>query len=294
MMLVSYFQSLKSAVKNASVFGLLSVFCAFPLSATQKAEKGVAKLAIVIDDIGYRPKEDGAILAMPKAVSVAIIPVAPYAKQRNEDAKRQGRDVLIHLPMQPLGQQHIEAGGLTLGMTQAQVKERVNNAKTTVSAAIGLNNHMGSAATADSALMTNLMIALREQHLFFLDSRTIGRSVAGKMAKQQGVKALERHIFLDDSDLYADVQRQFQAAIQYARKHGTAIAIGHPRKNTIDVLQQGLRNLPSDIQLVGMGSLWRNEKIIPPKPFILLFNDIPAPTSVAPYEAIPLLRGVPR
>ncbi|VEH68635.1 putative polysaccharide deacetylase [Rodentibacter pneumotropicus] len=127
-----------------------------------------------------------------------------------------------------------------------------------------MNNHMGSAATADTPLMTHLMNALRTQHLFFLDSRTIGRSVAGKIAKEQGVRSLDRHIFLDDSNEFVDVQRQFQTAIQYARKHGTAIAIGHPRKNTIAVLQQNLRHLPSDIQLVGMGNLWRNERIVPP------------------------------
>lgn len=58
-----------------------------------------------------------------------------------------------------------------------------------------------------------------------------------------------------------------------------AIVIGHPRKNTVAVLKAGLGNLPKDIQLVGIGSLWRNEKAVPPKPFILLFSDAPAPTS---------------
>lgn len=78
------------------------------------------------------------------------------------------------------------------------------------------------------------------------------------------MRSLDRHIFLDDSNEFADVQRQFKAAIHYARKHGTAIAIGHPRPNTIAVLQAGLRNLPEDIQLVGMGNLWRNEKLFRP------------------------------
>ncbi|OOF36594.1 divergent polysaccharide deacetylase family protein [Rodentibacter heidelbergensis] len=277
--------SLKSAVKIFLVFSLTL----FSISAFSQS-----KLAIVIDDVGYHPKEDAAIFAMPREISVAIIPVAPYAKARNQEAKKQGRDILIHMPMQPMGQMKIEEGGVHLGMSAQQVAERVQQAKNVVSYAIGMNNHMGSAATADSALMRHLMSALHTQHLFFLDSRTIGRSVAGKMAKEQEVASLDRHIFLDDSNELADVQRQFQAAIQYARKHGTAIAIGHPRKNTVAVLQQGLRHLPSDIQLVGMGSLWRNERIVPPKPFILLFNDIPAPTSIAPYMPIPLLRGVPR
>ncbi|MBS5252273.1 MAG: divergent polysaccharide deacetylase family protein [Haemophilus parainfluenzae] len=242
--MAAFFQS---AVRNTIIFST-ALFSAFTFAQ--------GKLAIVIDDIGYHPKEDAEVLAMPKEVSVAIIPAAPYAKIRNQEAKAQNHDILIHMPMQPVSNIKIEEGGLTLGLSEAQVNERVKKAKAIV--------------------------------------RTIGKSVAGKIAKEQGVRVLDRHVFLDDSDNLADVQRQFQSAIQYARKHGTAIAIGHPRPNTVAVLKSGIKNLPDDIQLVGMGSLWRNEKILPPKPFILIFNDIPAPTSVAPFEPIPLLRGVPR
>lgn len=268
-----YTSKFKQTAVKKILFFCTALFCAF-----SQAEP--AKLAIVIDDIGYHPKEDAAIYALPKAISVAIIPVAPYAAQRNQQAQAQGRDVLIHLPMQPLQKIKIEEGGLSLGMSPAEVAQRVAQAKRIVSAAIGLNNHMGSAATANEPLMQGLMLALRQQNLFFLDSRTTPHSVAGKIAQAHGVSALQRHIFLDDSDALADVQRQFQQAIQYARKHGTAIAIGHPRKNTVAVLQQGLRNLPADIQLVGMGSLWRKEKVAPPQPFIFIFDDLPILTSL--------------
>ncbi|OLV23315.1 hypothetical protein BOO18_00145 [Haemophilus influenzae] len=276
---------IKSAVKNFIVFST-ALYTSFSFAQS--------KLAIVIDDVGYHSKEDAAIFAMPREISVAIIPAAPYARARNQEAKSQGRDILIHMPMQPVSAVKIEDGGLHLGMSAAQVNDRVNTAKNIVRDAIGMNNHMGSAATADPQLMTYLMTALQEKHLFFLDSRTIGKSVAGKIAKEQGVRSLDRHIFLDDSNEFADVQRQFKAAIHYARKHGSAIAIGHPRANTIAVLQAGLNNLPEDIQLVGMGNLWRNEKVIPPKPFILLFSEVPAPTSIEPFEPVGVLRGVPK
>ena len=276
---------IKSAVKNFIVFST-ALYTSISLAQN--------KLAIVIDDVGYHLKEDAAIFAMPREISVAIIPAAPHARARNQEAKSQGRDILIHMPMQPMRAVKIEDGGLHLGMSATQVNNRVNTAKNIVNDAIGMNNHMGSAATADPQLMTYLMTALQEKHLFFLDSRTIGKSVAGKIAKEQGVRSLDRHIFLDDSNELADVQHQFQAAIQYARKHGTAIAIGHPRPNTIAVLQAGLNNLPADIQLVGMGNLWRNEKVILPKPFILLFTEMPAPTSMEPFEPVGLLRGIPK
>ena len=153
---------------------------------------------------------------------------------------------------------------------------------------------MGSGATADLATMTRFMQALKAEQLFFLDSKT-GKSVAYQTAQKQGISALERHIFLDDSNELAEVTQQFQRAIQYARQHGVAIMIGHPRKNSVAVLQKGIAELPSDIQLVSIGHLWRHEKIEPVKPFIVIFEGAPAPTSIAPFNNVtPLLRGIPK
>ncbi|MDD0823040.1 divergent polysaccharide deacetylase family protein [Mannheimia sp. AT1] len=252
------------------------------------------KLAIVIDDIGYKVKDDNDIFALPKEVSVAIIPVAPYAKTRAAEAYSQKRDILIHLPMEPKSKQPIEAGGIKIGDNEEKIRKLIEVARGQVPYAIGLNNHMGSGATSDSFTMLNLMKVLKENGLFFLDSKTIGSSVAAKTARQLGVNALERNIFLDDSDRLEDVQRQFASAITYARRNGVAIVIGHPRKNTISVLKQQLAQLPKDIELVGIGALWRNEKVVPEKPFIMLFEQEPALTSVPPYESIPLLRGIPK
>ncbi|MBV6523892.1 divergent polysaccharide deacetylase family protein [Ursidibacter maritimus] len=253
------------------------------------------KLAIVIDDIGYRAREDDAIYNLPKEVSVAIIPVAPYATARANKAYEQKRDILIHLPMQPQNSaQLIEAGALFVGMGEDKVARLVESARMQVPYAIGLNNHMGSKATTDRQTMQHLMKALSAQQLFFLDSKTAGNSVAAKVAKEFGIKALERHIFLDDSDALEDVKKQFQQAISYARKNGTAIMIGHPRKHSIAVLETGLSNLPDDIQLVSLSSLWRDEKIEPVKPFSIQFVIEPALSSVPPFNTVPLLRGLPR
>lgn len=265
----------------------------FILSIAPLAQAG--KLAIVIDDIGYRTKEDSAIYALPKTVNVAIIPSAPNATARAKQAFEQQRDSLIHLPMQPQNKlQAIERGALVVGMNSAQVARLIQNARQQVPYAIGLNNHMGSLATTDRPLMQLLMKTLAEHQLFFLDSKTAGNSVAAKVAQAFGVKALERHIFLDDSDVLTDVQTQFTRAIAYARKHGTAILIGHPRKNSIAVLQKGIANLPKDIELVSIGQLWRGEAVQPVKPFIVIFEVEPALTSTQPYDSSPLLRGVPK
>lgn len=254
-----------------------------------------AKLAIVIDDIGYSVREDQRVYQLPKEISVAIIPSAPYAKVRAENAFAQKRDILIHLPMQPQNaQQAIEKPALLVGDDFTKAQSLLENARQRVPYAIGLNNHMGSGATADKATMRHFMQALAAQKLFFLDSKT-GPSVATKVAAEFGINALERHVFLDDSNEYNDVMHQFQQAKAYARKHGVAILIGHPRKNSIDVLEKELKTLPADIQLVSMGSLWRHEKVEPSKPLVVIFDMEPAPTSVQPFEHVsPLLRGIPK
>ncbi len=179
-------------------------------------------------------------------------------------------------------------------MSEVQVATLIKNAKMQIPNAIGLNNHMGSKATTDKQSMQHLMKSLSQHNLSFLDSKTAGNSVAYKTAKEYGIKALERHIFLDDSDEFNDVQRQFSNAIHYARKHGVAVMIGHPRKNSVEVLENGIANLPADIQLVSLRELWNGDESEPVKPFIMLFEIEPALTSKAPYQVVPLLRGIPK
>ncbi|MDP8200054.1 divergent polysaccharide deacetylase family protein [Phocoenobacter skyensis] len=250
------------------------------------------KLAIVIDDIGYR-QNDLAIYNLPKAIAVSIIPSSPYATARAKQAFKQQRDILIHLPMQPLNNASIETGALKIGMSKEKIENLIINAKKLVPYAIGLNNHMGSAATADETVMGYLMDILSKNGLFFLDSLTNGKSVAADIAKSLGVPTLVRNVFLDDSNKLADVQNRFDYAVRYARKKGVAILIAHPRTHSIQVLKQKLRNLPKDIQLVNIGHLWRQEQILTEKPLNLFFN-INSQTSQSTSRFVPLLRGVPK
>jgi polysaccharide deacetylase 2 family uncharacterized protein YibQ len=82
---------------------LLSVVSALALAAPVYA----GKLAIVIDDFGYRPHYENQVLAMPSAISVAVLPNAPRARKWRPKPNS-GHQVLIHLPMAPLSKQPLE------------------------------------------------------------------------------------------------------------------------------------------------------------------------------------------
>lgn len=213
------------------------------------------KLAIVIDDVGYRPTEENKVLQMPQAISVAVLPDAPYARQMAIKAHQGGHEVLIHLPMAPLSKQPLEKNTLTPEMSSAEIDRIIRSAVNNVPYAVGLNNHMGSKMTSSLPGMQKVMQALNQYNLYFLDSMTIGNSQSVPAAQGTHVRVLKRRVFLDDSQDINAIRQQFSRAVKLAERDGYAIAIGHPHPNTVRVLQQILPTLPADITLVTPGQL---------------------------------------
>ncbi|PIF24112.1 divergent polysaccharide deacetylase family protein [Candidatus Pantoea floridensis] len=208
------------------------------------------KLSIVIDDFGYRPAEENKVLQMPTAISVAVLPNAPHAREMATKAHQGGREVLIHLPMAPLSKQPLEKDTLTPEMSSAEIERIIREATSKVPYAVGLNNHMGSKMTSSLPGMQKVMQALNHYNYYFLDSMTIGNSQSIPASQGTHVKVLKRRVFLDDSQNDAAIRTQFTRAVKLAQRDGYAIAIGHPHPTTVHVLQQMLPTLPADITLV--------------------------------------------
>ncbi|UJD92892.1 divergent polysaccharide deacetylase family protein [Lelliottia amnigena] len=241
---------------------VLSVISALALASPVYA----GKLAIVIDDFGYRPHNENQVLAMPTAISVAVLPNAPHAREMATKAHNSGHEVLIHLPMAPLSKQPLEKDTLRPDMSSDEIERIIRDAYGKVPFAVGLNNHMGSAMTSSLFGMQKVMQALERYNLYFLDSMTIGNSQALRASQGTGVKVIKRKVFLDDTQNDADIRAQFNRAVQLARRNGSAIAIGHPHPSTVRVLQQMLPTLPSDITLVRPSDLLNEPQVDTSRP----------------------------
>ncbi|WP_293796764.1 divergent polysaccharide deacetylase family protein [uncultured Pantoea sp.] len=225
---------------------LSAALCGLFLSLSAHA----GKLSIVIDDFGYRPKEENKVLQMPTAISIAVLPNAPHAREMATKAHQGGREVLIHLPMAPLSKQPLEKDTLTPEMSSTEIERIIREASGKVPYAVGLNNHMGSKMTSSLPGMQKVMQVLNHYNYYFLDSMTIGNSQSIPAAQGTNVKVLKRRVFLDDSQDEASIRTQFTRAVKLAQRDGYAIAIGHPHPTTVRVLQQMLPTLPADITLV--------------------------------------------
>ncbi|WP_425445212.1 divergent polysaccharide deacetylase family protein [Xenorhabdus koppenhoeferi] len=233
------------------LFWILSFFTSLLVTLNAQA----ARLAIVIDDVGYRVHEENKILQMPVAISIAILPNSPFGRKMAEKAHQQGREILIHLPMAPLSKQPLEKNTLLPAMSREEIDRIIQDTIQKVPHAVGMNNHMGSAMTSDFRGMEKVMQVLSRHHLYFLDSVTIGSTQVTKAAMGTSVPVIRRNVFLDNVQTEAETRHQFNRAIALARKQGSAIAIGHPHSTTVRALQQALAVLPDDIELVTPGML---------------------------------------
>jgi polysaccharide deacetylase 2 family uncharacterized protein YibQ len=204
-----------------------------------------ARVVIIIDDMGNDMKALDEVLALPGPVVVAVLPLTRHSAETAKRAESHGREVLLHLPMQPKGTlQGLGPGALMSGMGPDEIRENLNRDLASVPGAAGVNNHMGSLLTEDPAAMDDLMSDLKARDLFFVDSLTTAGSVACRMASKEGVPSASRRVFLDDSSDEAAIKAQLERLVKLAKKYGTVIAIGHPRPMTLAVLKEEIPLLP--------------------------------------------------
>jgi uncharacterized protein len=217
------------------------------------------QLAIILDDLGYDRAAADSLLALPFPLTISVLPHLPLSAEVAEEAYRRGDQVLLHLPMQSDAEgAKTEEIELRVGMNAEQVDAALAGMLDTVPHVTGVNNHQGSRATADPALMAVLMPALRGRNLFFIDSRTTASTVAYDAAERAGVPAASRKIFLDDTQTREAILGQLDLAARDAVRDGSAIAIGHPHPATIAALSEAIPRLEArGIRLVFAADLVR-------------------------------------
>jgi polysaccharide deacetylase 2 family uncharacterized protein YibQ len=198
------------------------------------------KIAVVIDDMGLNHRNSLRVVALPAALTLAYLPYAENLPKQTSDARGEGHELLVHMPMEPSDLAHNNPGPnalLRANSTDENLKRMASNLQK-FEGYIGINNHMGSAFTKDREAILPVMQALKDKGLWFLDSKTVGSSVAGEIAQDLGIPSVERDVFLDNVADVTAILRQLKETEAIARKRGYAVAIGHPHNETIQALQQ--------------------------------------------------------
>ncbi len=212
-------------------------------AAPAPASDGRPSVTIVIDDMGLNRRQSAHAAALPGPVTLSWLPYAQDLPQQVAEARRQGHEALVHMPMQPVGRQDPGPHALRPDLPAWINAARLADAIAAVPEAIGLNNHEGSRATQDGPLMDLMAAMLHQDGMLFLDSRTIGSSIALNRARAAGVPSAARDVFLDDNPDPASIRAQLALTEAVARRKGYAVAIGHPRPATLAALKAWLPGL---------------------------------------------------
>jgi len=227
------------------------------LLACAVAAEPAPRVAIIVDDLGYQLAAGERALRLPGPVSYAVLPQTPRGPALARLAASRGRDVLLHLPLQPVGEHgNDEPGGISLDMSRLQFRGVFERDLASVPQAIGINNHRGSLLTRHPGHMSWLMQELGPRGLIFVDSYTTHHSVALQIARENGIPATRRDVFLDANPTPAAIAAEFRRLKRLARARGSAIAIAHPYPVTLQFLESELPSLADEgYRLVGIGEL---------------------------------------
>jgi polysaccharide deacetylase 2 family uncharacterized protein YibQ len=221
---------------------------------------GTGRLAIIVDDMGSSMSEARSLAGIGVTLSFSIIPGLRNYREVALFAESQGIETMVHIPMQSKGwpERRLETNGLLVSMDSAELGERVSGFLRDIPGAVGANNHMGSEFTEHEDKMRSVLEALKSKNLFFVDSVTSSRTTGLRLAREMGMKAGRRQVFLDNEQERAYILGQLSQAVKLAKKTGSAIAICHPHRETIATLAAALPGLAGQgITLVPASELVR-------------------------------------
>jgi hypothetical protein len=211
-----------------------------------------AKLVIIIDDVSYG-RDVKAIQSTGLPLVMSFLPPSSRHPESGKLAQQQNR-FMVHLPLEAVDFNDEESSTLRSSDTEETISKRIAALKQVYPGVRYMNNHTGSKFTADAEAMEKLMRVLKSEGIVFVDSRTTAKTKVPEISKKLGIRYLGRDVFLDHQDGVANVKKQIREAVEKAKRHGTAIAIGHPRPDTIRALKES-KGVLGEVQLVGIDQI---------------------------------------
>ena len=222
-------------------------------------------LTIIMDDLGRSTTTAKRLLSMAQPVTFAILPDEPHAVQVAEIAYAAGREVMLHVPMEPQGYPAVNPGrdALFVKNSDEEIRRNFDQLLARVPHATGTNNHMGSRFTEDARALAPVMESLQKKGLFFIDSRTTGHSKVPEVALRFGVPTMDRDVFLDNVAEVDAIVREIGRLEGKARQHGMAIGICHPYPETLEALSRELPGLAErGISIVPVSVLLQRQALL--------------------------------
>jgi len=221
--------------------------------------RGLPKVAIIIDDIGYDRKIAEKFLSLDAVLTFSLLPHSLFQNKIAWEAHEKGFETMLHLPLEPLEYPSVNPGpgALLTSMSPDELIIELNKNIDAIPFIKGVNNHMGSKMTTNSTQMYQIFSILKKRSLFFIDSRTTSETLCKPSARLLQLPFAQRDVFIDHIQKPDFIRKQINLLIRIADKHGEAIGIAHPHIITYNILSELLPELQKKVQLVPASKIVR-------------------------------------
>ncbi len=206
-------------------------------SVNGEGHRSPPKIALIIDDLGLSAVLTGQAIEIDAAITLSFLPYGLHTQELAREARRRGKDVMVHLPMEPLGVSNPGPNALFVADTSLELRKKLAWSLSRFDGFVGVNNHMGSKFSTFAGGMSLVLQELSKRNLIYVDSRT-GPKATAQNGKIVGYDVLVRDVFLDHSIDEKEIRAQINKTEQIAEERGYAIAIGHPHKLTLDLIAE--------------------------------------------------------
>jgi polysaccharide deacetylase 2 family uncharacterized protein YibQ len=203
------------------------------------------RIIIVFDDMGLDRAAFDAVMQLPGPLTLSFLPYGKESRALAREAALRGHDVMLHLPMEPAGGADPGPGSLSSKMSEHELSAALDRNLAALDAYVGVNNHMGSKLTRDPRAMQTVLSVIKSRDLFFLDSLTTRDSVAARISERLGARIFVRDVFIDAEGGEESAMAQLRLVERIARETGFAVAIAHPRRETLKAIGPWLASAPA-------------------------------------------------
>lgn len=194
----------------------------FPLA------KNHAQLIFVFDDGGQNLAHLESFLKLPIPITIAVLPRLVHSVESAQKIRNSGNELILHQPMQALNSKvNPGPGAITPQMSEDEIIATLFYNINEIGPIAGMNNHEGSAITADAEKMAVILKMANEEGIYFLDSRTNSETKVPYVANLMGYSYYERNIFLDNEKTNENALQELKKGLAIANKNGSVIMIGH-------------------------------------------------------------------
>jgi hypothetical protein len=203
---------------------------------------GKPKIALVIGGLGLNAAQTrAAIEQLPPEVTLSFVPYADGLQGWIDQARAQGHEVMLEIPMEPLDYPQNDPGPYTL-MAQARPEETVKRLEWLLSRATGyfaVTNYLGGKFMSSSEAMNPFMSALKTRGLAFLDDGS------GKPGSLAGLPRASADRIVDDQLAPEAIDKQFLALEAAALQRGAALGAGFAYPVTLEQAARWTQSLPA-------------------------------------------------